>query len=63
MIIAVVVAAIVVVSHKIEYKTLRLHRRFAVLPFDSGNCLGDGTLDEVQASIRKIIGPRHRRSW
>ena len=62
MVVAIIVSTIVVISHKVEKETLGLHRCLAVLTLDSSNSLGDSTLYKVQASIREIIGPCHRRS-
>jgi hypothetical protein len=62
MVITVVVAAVIVVSHKIQQETLRLHGCLAVLALNPGNCFGNSALNKVQASIGEIVRPRHWRS-
>jgi hypothetical protein len=62
MIVTVVVPAIVVVSHEIKEETFCFHGSLAILTLDSSDRSGYGTLDEVQTSVREIIGPRHWRS-
>lgn len=62
-VVTVIVPTVVVVPHEIKQKASGLHRWLAILAFNPCNRSGYSTLDKVQASIREIVRPCHRRVW
>lgn len=63
MIVAIVVSTVVVVPNNIEQKALHLHGSSTVLPSYVCNGFGDGALYQVGATVCKVVGTGHGRSW